>query len=128
MARLKILQVSSGLDPLTGGTASAAVSVALAAARADLAVTVAYPAAPEAAERIAPDLARLRAAGVRTVALPFWQLGGARAQRWAIAPALGRFLADRAAEFDVIHTHSTWVGTSVSAVRAARRAGRPLVL
>jgi glycosyltransferase involved in cell wall biosynthesis len=127
-ARLKVLQVSSGLDPRTGGTATAAINVALATRRADLAVTLAFPFAPAAADRLSADLARLNEAGVRTVGLPFWRVGGTRAQRWAIAPALNRFLADHAGEFDLIHTHSAWVGSSIAAVRAARHAGRPIVL
>jgi glycosyltransferase involved in cell wall biosynthesis len=126
--RLKILQVSSGLDPRTGGTATAAVNVALAASRAGMAVTLAYPFAPDAGERLAPDLARLKAAGVRMIGYPFWHAGGRRAARWAIAPALNRFLHDHAGDFDLIHTHSAWVASSVAAVRAARRAGRPSLL
>ncbi|HUA51409.1 MAG TPA: glycosyltransferase family 4 protein [Candidatus Sulfotelmatobacter sp.] len=127
-ARLKILQVSSGLDPRTGGTATAAINVALAARRADLAVTLVYPFARAAADRLAPDLARLRDGGVRAVGLPFWRAGGTRAERWAIAPALHGFLAGHAGNFDVVHAHSAWVATSVAAVRAARGADRPIVL
>ncbi|MEJ0070541.1 MAG: glycosyltransferase family 4 protein [Pseudomonadota bacterium] len=126
--KLKILQVSSGLDPRTGGTATAAINVALAARRADVAVTLLYPAAPDSAERLAPDLARLRAAGVRAIGFGFWRAGGDRATRWAISPGLNQFLREHAGEFDVIHTHSAWVASSVAAVRAARRAKRPSLL
>src|SRR5579862_9101449 len=123
--RLKILQVSSGLDPRTGGTATAAINVALAARRADLAVTLIYPFAPDGAARLEPDLTRLKAAGIRTIGVAFWRGGGTRAVRWAIAPGLNRYLRDHAGDFDVIHTHSAWVASSVAAVRAARRARRP---
>jgi glycosyltransferase involved in cell wall biosynthesis len=126
--RLKVLQVSSGLDPRTGGTATAAINVALAARHADIAVTLAYPVVPGEAERLAPELARLEAAGVRMIACPFWRAGGRRAVRWAIAPALGRYLRAHAGDFDLIHTHSAWVASSVAAVRAAWRAGRPSLL
>src|SRR5271168_4761579 len=119
--RLKVLQVSSGLDPHTGGTATAAVNVALAACRADIAVTLAYPFAPDGAERLVPELARLKAAGVRTIGYPFWRAGGPRAIRWAIAPGLAHFLRDHAGDFDLVHAHSAWVASSVAAVRAARR-------
>jgi glycosyltransferase involved in cell wall biosynthesis len=125
---LRVLQVSSGLDPQTGGTASAAVNVALAARRAGVAVTLAYPFAPEAAERLAPDLSRLAAAGVDLQAFEFARVDRGLAARWAIAPKLNRFLHRTAGDFDVIHMHSTWVGSSVAAVRAARRAGRPMAL
>src|SRR5258706_1622790 len=123
---LRVLQVSSGLDPQTGGTASAAVNVALAARRAGIAVPLAYPYAPESVERLAPDLARLRAAGVDLHGFEFASFDRTLAARWAIAPKLNRFLRETAGDFDVVHTHSTWVDSSVAAVRAARRAGRPL--
>ena len=126
--RLKILQVSSGLDPRTGGTATAAVNVALAARRADIAVTLVYPFEPADADRLVPDLTRLKAAGVRTIGFPFWRAGGRRAARWAIAPALTHYLRNHAGDFDLIHAHSAWVASSVAAVRAARRAGRPSLL
>jgi len=126
--RLKVLQVSSGLDPRTGGTATAAVNVALAARRADIAVTLVYPFEPADLERLVPDLARLKAAGVRTIGFPFWRLGGRRAVRWAIAPALIHYLRHHAGDFDLVHAHSAWVATSVAAVSAARRAERPSVL
>ena len=125
---LRVLQVSSGLDPQTGGTASAAVNVALAARRAGIAVTLAYPYAPEAAGRLASDLARLRAAGVDLHGFEFARFDRALAARWAIAPKLNRFLRASAGDFDIVHTHSTWVGSSIAAVRAARRAGRPMAL
>jgi glycosyltransferase involved in cell wall biosynthesis len=126
--RLKVLQVSSGLDPRTGGTATAAVNVALAASRADVAVTLAYPFARDSAERLVPDLARLKAAGVRTIGWPFWHAGGQRAVRWAIAPGLVQYLRAHAGDFDLVHAHSAWVASSVAAVRAARRAERPSLL
>lgn len=127
-ATLRILQVSSGLDPLTGGTATAAVSVALAARRAGLSVTLAYPHAPDAAERLMPDLARLHAAGVETRGFAFAGFNPGLAARWAIAPALDRYVRTHAGDFDVIHAHSTWVASSVAAVRTARRAKKPIVL
>lgn len=127
-ANLRILQVSSGLDPLTGGTATAAINVALAARRAGLAVTLAYPYALDSAERLMPALARLRAAGVSLRGFEFASFDPALAARWAIAPALDRYLRAEASAFDVIHAHSTWVASSVAAVRAARRAHRPVVL
>jgi len=125
---LKVLQVSSGLDPRTGGTATAAINVALAARRAGIAVTLAYGFTPGDEARLAPDLARLEAAGVGLAGFPFWRAGGRRAVRWAIAPALNAFVRDQAAEFDVVHVHSAWVASGVAAVRAARRAGRPSLL
>src|SRR5207253_137250 len=43
-------------------------------------------------------------------------------------PVMNGREAQDSADFDVIHAHSAWVGTSLLAVRAARRAGKPSVL
>src|SRR5262245_23273133 len=96
---LRVLQVSSGLDPQTGGTASAAVNVALAARRAGVGVTLAYPFAPATAARLEPDLARLDAAGVELRGFEFATFDRALAARWAIAPKLNRFLHRMAGDF-----------------------------
>jgi glycosyltransferase involved in cell wall biosynthesis len=125
---MRVLHVSSGLDPRTGGTATAAVSVALAAQRAGAEVTLAYPADPDAKAAIAPSLVRLLEAGVKLEAFPFWERGGKRAIGWGISPALNRWVRLHASEFDVIHAHSVWVLSSLSALGSAKRAGKPFVL
>ncbi|MDX2104355.1 MAG: glycosyltransferase family 4 protein [Alphaproteobacteria bacterium] len=123
---MHVLHVSSGLDPRTGGTATAAIQIALAARRVGLDVTLAYPTQEDEAELIQPALDRLAEAGVTTEGFPFGQ--GARAKRWGISPALNRWLAAEAGRFDAVHTHSAWVWSSVAATRAARRAGKRAIL
>lgn len=119
---MRVLQVTSGLDPRTGGTATAAISVALAARRAGIEVALAYP----RSEGIQPALDRLAAAGVELHGFPFGTLPKSAA--WGIAPALNRFLEERVGSYDLVHAHSVWVWSSVGAVRAARRAGKPVLI
>lgn len=132
---MNVLYVSSGLDPRTGGTATAAVSVALAATRAGLAATLAVPVEAGTEDLVAPSIATLRAAGVRVETFPFATMPGIldkalnrRAVRWAVSPALGEWLAGHARAYDVIHAHSVWVWSTVQATRAARKANRPVVV
>jgi glycosyltransferase involved in cell wall biosynthesis len=125
---MRVLYVSSGLDPRTGGTATAAISVCLAARRAGIEATLAYAFEPGTEQSIEPGLRALREAGVTLHVFPFWQRGGARAIGWGISPALNRWVRREARSFDVIHGHSVWVLSSLSALRSAMAAGKPFVL
>lgn len=125
---MRVLFVSSGLDPATGGTATAAVMVALAAARAGVEATLVHPVEPSRATQIAPAEERLRAAGIEVRSFPFATVGGARAVAWGVAPALDRWVRANVARFDVVHAHSPWVLTSLRAMGAAEAAGKPFVL
>jgi glycosyltransferase involved in cell wall biosynthesis len=125
---MKVLYVSSGLDPRTGGTATAAISVCLAAQRAGIEPTLVYPLAPDGAASVAPLLAALDQAGITHHAFPFGEMRAGRAVAWGVSPALNRWLRDHAQDYAVIHAHSVWVLSTVAAVRAARRAHRPVVV
>ena len=122
---MKVLFVSSGLDPRTGGTASAAVSVCLAARRAGIVCDLAVPVEPGTEHLIGGFLGQLLQAGVDVIRVPFSQ--GAQAVRWGISAALGGWLGAHIRDYDLVHTHSMWVWSSVQAVRAAKRAGIPVV-
>ena len=54
---------------------------------------------------------------------PGWWLGGL-----SLAPGLDRVLADAMDECEVIHSHSLWMRPTHQATRAAKNAGRPVVL
>lgn len=123
---MRVLYVSSGLDPRTGGTATAAVNVCLAAQRAGIEPTLVFPLAPDSAAEVAPLTATLDQAGIAHHAFAFAE--GARAIRWGISPDLGRWLRRHVRDYDLVHAHSVWVGSSIAAVRAARRARRPVVV
>ncbi len=130
---IRVLQVSSGLDPRTGGTATAAIAIARASARAGLAVTLAAPVEPGAQAALAPAIADLEADGVTVMTFPFSRLGGwargnRRAVAWGVSRPLNRFVAEQMPTVDVVHAHSVWVASSVATVAAARRAGRPVVV
>ena len=123
---MRVLYVSSGLDPRTGGTATAAVTVCLAAQRAGIEPTLAFPMAAGSAAEVAPLTAALDRAGIAHHAFPFGDTP--RAVAWGISPALDRWLKREARHYDLVHAHSVWVMSSITAVRAARRAGRPVVV
>jgi glycosyltransferase involved in cell wall biosynthesis len=53
---------------------------------------------------------------------------GGRAVGWGVSPELNRWVGAHAGDYDIIHAHSVWVMSTVAAVRAARRAGRPVVV
>lgn len=125
---MRVLYVSSGLDPRTGGTATAAVSVCLAARRAGVECALAAPVAPDQEEACAPAVAALRRAGVMVELFPFAQTMAPRARRWGVSPKMDDWLSDHAGAFDLVHAHSAWVWSSVAAVRAARHAGRKALL
>jgi glycosyltransferase involved in cell wall biosynthesis len=122
---MKVLFVSSGLDPRTGGTASAAVSVCLAARRAGIDCDLAFPVEPGTDDLIAGFVAQLIRAGVGLIRLPF--AAHARAVRWGISPALGAWLRAHVRDYDIVHCHSMWVWSTVQAIRAAKAAGVPVV-
>jgi glycosyltransferase involved in cell wall biosynthesis len=123
---MHVLHVSSGLDPRTGGTATAAVQIALAARRVGIDVTLAYGHDAADDDLVQPARDRLMEAGVECLAFPFDP--GNRAKRWGISAALTQYLKANAKDFDAVHTHSAWVWSSVAAVRAARRADRAAIL
>jgi glycosyltransferase involved in cell wall biosynthesis len=123
---MRVLYVSSGLDPRTGGTATAAISVCRAAQRAGLEPTLAFPLAPDSAAAVAPLTAALDAAGIAHHAFAFAE--GRRAIEWGISTDLDRWLKRHVRDYDLVHAHSVWVMSSLAAVRAARRARRPVVV
>jgi glycosyltransferase involved in cell wall biosynthesis len=123
---MRVLYVSSGLDPRTGGTATAAISVCLAAQRAGLEPTLAFPLAPDSAAAVAPLTAALDEAGIAHHAFAFAERR--RAVEWGISTDLDRWLKRHVRDYDLVHAHSVWVMSSLAAVRAARRAGRPVVV
>jgi glycosyltransferase involved in cell wall biosynthesis len=123
---MRVLYVSSGLDPRTGGTATAAIGVCLAAQRAGIEPTLAYPLAPASRAEVAPLTRALDAAGIAHHAFPF--AAGERAIGWGISPELNRWLRRHARDYDLVHAHSVWVMSSIAALRAAKRAGRPVVV
>ena len=123
---MRVLYVSSGLDPRTGGTATAAVNVCLAAQRAGIEPTLVFPLAPDSAAEVAPLTAALDRAGIAHHSFPFAE--GQRAIGWGISTDLDRWLKRHVRDYDLVHAHSVWVMSSLVAVRAARRARRPVVV
>jgi glycosyltransferase involved in cell wall biosynthesis len=126
--RPRALHVANTLDPASGGTATAAVMVALAARRAGIAVTLVAPLDPARATAAAPFVARLTAAGVEVRTFPVDRWAGRRGAVWGVSRGLARALPGLVASHDLVHAHSVWVASTIAAVRAARAGGRPVVV
>ncbi|MFD2264094.1 glycosyltransferase family 4 protein [Lacibacterium aquatile] len=122
---MKVLFVSSGLDPRTGGTASAAVSVCLAARRVGIQCDIAFPMQPGTEDLIGGFVADLARADVGIHRFPFAE--GSRAVRWGVSHDLGRWLRANVGDYDLIVAHSMWVLSTIQAIRAAKKVGRPIV-
>lgn len=125
---MRVLHIANTIDPASGGTATAAVTVAIAARRAGIEVTLAYPIDPAREAASASFLAALKAEGVALQPFPLLRQAGRRAGPWAISPALAGWLGREAGKFDLLHAHSVWVMSTVAAVRAANRAGKPILV
>ncbi len=125
---MRVLHIANTLDPASGGTATAAVTVAIAASRAGAAVTLAFPLDPQRAEASRSFLSALQSEGVILKPFPLLRQAGARGAAWAISPALARWLGQEAGKFDLLHAHSVWVMSTVAAVRAARRHGKRIMV
>lgn len=118
---MRVLHVANTLDPASGGTATAAVTVAIAARRAGVDVTLAYPLNPARASASAGFLSALRSEGITLRPFPLIKPLGRRAAAWAISPSLARWVDAEADKFDLLHAHSVWVMSTAAAVRAARK-------
>ena len=127
---MKILFVSSGLDPITGGTATAAVGMAVAARKAGLDVTMILPYDPQKPELIAENISILNAHRVTLILSRFSHIGRGRrlAKKWGISLNLAWKIWRRAGGFDVIHAHSPYVFSSMVALLAARYHHKPFIL
>lgn len=51
-----------------------------------------------------------------------------RSEQWKYSPALGRWVRERARDYDLVHIHSLWSYSTAAAARAAARSGVPYVL
>ena len=120
---LHLLHISSGLDPRTGGTASAAITMAVAARRGGAEVTLIT------AGDLTETQARLLAENQILVrAFPFCAGLGSLAAEWGISPRLHLWVWLNLGDYDGVLAHSPFVLTSFLALIAARLRRRPLVL
>jgi glycosyltransferase involved in cell wall biosynthesis len=115
---MRVLHVTSSLDPIAGGVASAVATLAAAQARAGLrpmvvGTWVTLPAADVA------DQLRRQGVEVETVQ--------AREPRsWY--PDMARMARRWVDDADVVHVHALWEQVQYHTARAARRAGKPYVV
>jgi glycosyltransferase involved in cell wall biosynthesis len=71
---------------------------------------------------------RLTHAALPATSVPIHLFRRDFSEQWKYSRGLGAWLAKHAADYDLLHVHSVWNYPIGSACRAARRAGRPVVL
>ena len=115
---MKVLHVISGIDPTTGGTATALTALAPALVRAGMAITII-----SAFDRPEDEAAKaLRRKGVQVI-----QIGpvtGALSRHPQILPKLQKLVP----EADVVHAHGLWEEIQHQAARISRGAGVPYII
>ena len=125
---MRVLRVSGGLDARFGGPTLSTVLSSLAAQRAGIAVTLAFPVDARGA-RPAPDrLDELQQEGVEIRVFELTPLFGARGRRWGASLPLAGWLVRHARAFDLVHVHGAWTLSTVAGLLAAKLQGRPAVL
>jgi glycosyltransferase involved in cell wall biosynthesis len=115
---MRVLHVSSGLDPVAGGTASAVSGLARAqrAAGLDVRVVATWVSHPGA-----ETVAQLEAAGVPVRSI--------RARDpMSRHPQLGAIVDELVRDADVVHVHALWESIQHHAAAACRRRGIPYVI
>ncbi len=71
---------------------------------------------------------RLTAEALAPTSVPIHLFRRSLSERWKYSRGLGAWLRQHAADYDLLHVHSVWNYPVAAACRAARRAGRPVVL
>ncbi|MCX8500997.1 MAG: glycosyltransferase [Alphaproteobacteria bacterium] len=120
---MHLLHISSGLDPRTGGTASAAITMAIAARRGGAEVTLVTAGAltETQARQLAENQIVIRA-------FPFCRWLGSLAAEWGISPRLHLWVWLNLGDYDGVLAHSPFVLTSFLALITSRLRRRRLVL
>lgn len=125
---MKVLRVSAGLDAAFGGPPNSTANSAIAAHMAGMDVTVVFPHKDPALALDEPAARRLVAAGVTVKAFKLSRGCAGGAAPWGVSMGLAGWLWRHTGDFDVIHAHSAWAMSTLAAVIAAKRKGRPVVL
>jgi glycosyltransferase involved in cell wall biosynthesis len=125
---VQLLRVIGGLDPRRGGPSESALNACIATQQAGVTNSFAFPHAEQSANALEPVRRWLEREGVAVHSFPLFPDRSSKAERWAVSPALARWVAQHAGSYDVVHVHGGWGLSSLAAVRAAERAGVPSVM
>lgn len=131
-SKLRVLHVISSVAPRYGGPSKAVVEMCGALAQRGHRVTVVTSDLDQRG-RWHPfgRLERLHVPPERPVlhdGVEYYYFPISWPTRFVYSPAMGRFLRDHVADFDVLHIHSIFLYPTLAAGRAARRAGLPYVV
>lgn len=125
---VKVLSLIGGLDPAFGGPSVPSVDSIIAAQRAGIDTTVAFPVDPARPEAAAPAIARLTGEAVAVETFPLASRPAVLARRWGISFALRSWLRAHRRDYDIIHCHGAWVMPSYLALRYAGRRREPRIV
>lgn len=116
---MRILHISTGLDPRTGGPGVALIGLSMAQVRAglDVSILVAWSQGSDSS-----SMHRLQEAGIRIIRV------GPVTGRLQRHPDMPRLMAEAVANADVIHIHALWSEVQHQAAVTAQRMGKPYVI
>ena len=131
---MRVLMVSSGLHAASGGTATAAVEMAVAAKKSDkenqIKITLAFPYDPVRLDEIRENLNILKINKIDLIMRKLLPLGPKRKlpKRWGISFSLAWAIWRKAKDFDIIHANSPYAFSTIAALLAAKRHKIPFIL
>lgn len=125
---IRLLSVIGGLDPRAGGPSEVLINACVATQRAGIKNTLLFPLAAHAVVDVEPIRSRLIEEGVKVQTFRLLPPGRGRIDRWGISPHMVRWLSSHVTQYDIVHLHSSWGLSQVSALLAARRSSRPCVM
>ena len=118
---MKTLRLIGVVDPAFGSPSVSSINSAIAAQRAGIDTTVAFPVDPARPEIADAAIARLTGEAVAVETF-------APARRWGISLALRRWLGAHRRDYDIIHCHGAWAMPSYLALRYAGRRRAPKIV
>ncbi len=122
---MKTLRLIGGVDPAFGGPSVSSINSAIAAQRAGIDTTVAFPLDPARREIAEPAIARLTGEAVAVETFALSRRPAALARRWGLSRGLRSWLRAHRRDYDIIHCHGAWVMPSHIALRYAAVGASP---
>jgi len=125
---MKILRVLNTLDEAYGGPSVSSVESILAVNCNDIETTVVVPDKTESCFEGRSGVQRLRQASIRVKWFPLSPFAGNYGSAVGLSFPLAYWLACNASKFDIVHAHSPWSLSALTATISAKRAGTPVIL
>lgn len=128
MSSMRVLRVVASLEAGVGGPAESSVNACIAAQRAGIDNTLAVVLPERSRASTAAVRGRLAEEGVKLRAFAPRPSASFYARRWAVSPALARWLGRFATSYDLIHIHGAWGLSQLAALLASGAHKRPCVM